>query len=86
MENWNERALQFLEEHGWRKQDENLIEHESFPMLEDISTKEGALKFVEGFYTKAWGVYKNAIEGMNILIKERQEELKKNAVVLEGDE
>ena len=82
-EDWNEMALRFLKTHGWEEECENMLGHESFPMLEDISTKNGALKFAEGFYTKAWKSYKSFIEGSNILIKAKQKELKDNALVLE---
>ena len=81
-ENWNDRAMLFLDSHGWERHCDNLLGHESFPMLEDISGKNGALNFVERFYTKAWGAHRTLIEGTNILVEERQEELKENALVL----
>lgn len=85
-EDWNKRALKFLMNHGWEEESENMLGHESFPMLEDISTKTGALKFVESFYTRAWESHRALIEGSNILVEEKQEELKKNAIVELDDE
>lgn len=68
---WKRQMMEFLKQHGWKEEDEGLISHSIFPMMEDVSNDKLLAIFVKDFYGKAWKSYRSLIEFYS-----RQEEMR----------